>query len=467
MDAPELDDAPEVGDAPADTPLILSVSGMRGLVGRSLTPTVAARYGAAVGTWLRRTRGVEHPIVVIGRDSRPSGPMYEAAAVAGLTAVGCAVVRVGVLSTPGIAVMIKERSADGGMVITASHNPAPWNGIKALRHDGVAPPPEEVERLLADFHGDVYRYVGTEGLQEAQEDDRGVAVHVQRVIDAGIDVDAIRAAELTAVVDSTRGAGGAEAAALLDALGVRNVHLYPEPTGDFPHPPEPTRQNLTELAAAVAEHRADVGFAQDTDADRLAIVDETGTYIGEEYTLVLCGRHKLAAGDTIAANLSTSRMIDDVAASVGAEVVRSAVGEANVAAAMREHGATLGGEGNGGIIWSAVTCVRDSLVGMALVLEMLAREKRPLSRIVADVPRYAILKEKQEVPAGDMTPRLDRVAASVPGAVVNRRDGVRLDVDRSWVHVRASNTEPILRIIAEAPSPEAARSLIERVRAVL
>ncbi|MEM1445188.1 MAG: phosphoglucosamine mutase [Planctomycetota bacterium] len=450
-----------------NTPLILSVSGMRGLVGKSLTPTVATRYGAAVGTWLKRTRDKDHPKIVVGRDSRPSGLMYESAAIAGLTAVGCEVVQVGILSTPGIAVMVGELNADGGLVITASHNPAPWNGMKALRYDGVAPPPEQVEQLLEDFHHDAFAYVGTPDIQPVDRDDRGVDIHVKRLLDAGINVEGIRNAKLHAVVDSTRGAGGAEAAALLQALGVEFTHLYPEPTGDFPHPPEPTKDNLTELADAVAKHRAHVGFAQDTDADRLAIVDEGGRYIGEEYTLALCGLHGLTSGDTIAANLSTSRMIDDVADAAGAQVVRSAVGEANVAAAMRKHGARLGGEGNGGIIWSAISQVRDSLVGMALVLELLAHRQSKLSEIVATIPTYTIVKEKIAVPEGDMTPLLRRVADAIPEAAVNREDGVRLDVGQTWVHVRASNTEPILRIIAEAPTKAEADALIATVREVL
>ncbi|MEM1098449.1 MAG: phosphoglucosamine mutase [Planctomycetota bacterium] len=450
-----------------NTPLILSVSGMRGLVGKSLTPTVAARYGAAVGTWLKRTRDTVHPCVVVGRDSRPSGPMYESAAVAGLVSVGCEVIRVGILSTPGIAVMVGEHHADGGLVITASHNPAPWNGIKALRHDGVAPPPDEVERLLRDFEEDAYAYVGTGEIRGVRDDDRGVSIHVDRVLAAGIDVEAIRMANLTAIVDSVRGAGGAEAAALLNALGVEYKHLYPQPTGNFPHPPEPTKDNLTELATAVANGHADVGFAQDTDADRLAIIDEQGRYIGEEFTLALSGLHRLRRGDTIAANLSTSRMIDDIAGSIGAIVVRSAVGEAHVAAAMRESGAEFGGEGNGGIIWSAVSQVRDSLVGMALILEMLAHRKKSLSEIVGSIPSYVILKEKIAIPSGDITPLLERIADAFSPDEVNRIDGIRADIDKAWVHVRASNTEPILRLIAEAPSEEKATALITRVRGVI
>ncbi len=448
-------------------PLMLSVSGMRGLVGESLTPPVVARYAASIGSWLKRSRDAAHPRVVVGRDSRPSGPMYEDAAAAGLIAVGCEVVRVGVLSTPGIAVMVGELSADGGLVLTASHNPTPWNGVKPLRFDGVAPPASDVERLIADFHDNRFEYVGVERLQLSRSNDDGVDAHVRKVIDAGIDVEAVRDAKLTAVVDSVCGAGGAEAAALLEHLGVTNVHLAAEPTGLFPHPPEPTRENLTGLCDAVREHKADVGFAQDPDADRLAIVDDHGRYIGEEFTLVLCAMHLMKPGDTVAANLSTSRMIDDLAERVGAAVVRSPVGEANVAAAMREHGATVGGEGNGGIIWSPVSQVRDSLVGMAVTLEMIAKRRQRLSELVDECPHYTILKEKLEITPGSSGPVLDRVRDAFAGEAIDEQDGIRADIGRTWVHVRPSNTEPILRIIAEAEAVAQAEALVSRVRAVL
>ena len=450
-----------------DAPLMLSISGMRGLVGRSLTPPVVARYAASIGTWLKRTRDTPHPHIVVGRDSRPSGPMYERAAVAGLTAVGCRVTRVGILSTPGIAVMVGEFSADGGLVLTASHNPAPWNGIKPLRFDGVAPPAEEVERLIEDFHQNRFAYVGVDELQEVCKDDRGVALHVEKVIAAGVDIEAIRGAKLTAVVDSVCGAGGEEAAVLLALLGVKNVHLAPEPTGDFPHPPEPTAANLTGLCESVKQAGADVGFAQDPDADRLAIVDDTGRYIGEEFTLALCAMHLLKKGDTTAANLSTSRMIDDIAEQAGATVFRSAVGEANVAAAMRDHGATVGGEGNGGIILSTVSQVRDSLVGMAVVLELIAKRKQKLSSIVDTVPKYTIIKDKLDIVPGTAGPVLEKVRAAFDGEQIDTQDGVRVDIGRSWVHVRPSNTEPILRIIAEAQDAQDAKDLIARVRDLL
>lgn len=444
---------------------MLSISGMRGLVGKSITPDVVSRYTAAFGSWLKTARDTASPTVVLGRDSRPSGEMFENAAAAGLVSVGCKVVRVGILSTPGVAIMGQHVEADGGIVITASHNPAPWNGIKPLRHDGVAPPPEAVEQIIAMFKADEADHVEVEQLHPVAQDKTGVDVHRDLVADL-VDVELIRNAKLKAVVDSVHGAGGEEAAALLDLLGVETVQLYKEPTGRFPHVPEPTKANLTELCGVVANEKADVGFAQDPDADRLAIVDEQGRYIGEEYTLALCAMHKLGAGDVVVANLSTSRMIDDIAAAAGATVVRTPVGEANVAAGMREHNTNMGGEGNGGIIWRPISQVRDSLVGMALVLEMLAERKTTLSAIVAATPSYAIVKDKLELPSREMAdPTLAWTAKHYADQKVDTQDGVRVDWADRWVHVRPSNTEPILRIIAEASTQDAAQALVDEVRA--
>lgn len=452
---------------------MLSISGMRGLIGLSLIPEVATRYATAFGNWLseadHRRPGHDSksaPHVVIGRDSRASGPMIEHAAVAGLLAAGCKVTRVGVLSTPGVAVMGDELAADGGMVITASHNPYPWNGVKALRHDGVAPPPDQAHDIIRRFREDDLSYADVPSLQAATQDDTGTAVHVDRVLKL-INADLIRGAKLSAVVDSVHGAGGAEARALLDALGVKVHHLYAEPTGDFPHVPEPTKDNLTELCAVVKERQADIGFAQDPDADRLAVVDEQGTYIGEEYTLALCALHKLGPGESVAANLSTSRMVDDVAAKVGGSVIRTPVGEANVTEGMRAHGATLGGEGNGGIIDSRVSQVRDSLIGMAYLCEMLAARKQTLGAIVADQPRYAIVKDKADIDPAVLEAMPAKMAAAFADQRIDTQDGIRVDWDDRWVHVRPSNTEPIIRMIAEAREQAEAEQLVAQVRSVL
>lgn len=445
---------------------MLSISGMRGLVGRSLTPETVTRYAAAVGTWVRnttRSAGDAAPAVVLGRDSRPSGDMFELAAAAGLIATGCRVIRLGVATTPGVAVMVKHLGAQAGMVLTASHNPAPWNGVKVLRADGIAPPPDQARQIIDCFHQGSFAYVAVDALSAAEFNDQTPRIHSD-VILPHVDVDAIRKAKLKVVVDSVHGAGGAETAYLLDALGVTCVHLYAEPTGRFPHTPEPTRENLVDLSGDVTGHGAAIGFAQDPDADRLAVLDETGRYIGEEYTLALCAHHLLRQGDVAVANLSTSRMLDDVAGRSGARVLRTPVGEANVAQAMDTHGAAIGGEGNGGVIWPRVTLVRDSLVGIALLLEMLATRGKPLSALVAELPAYAIVKDKLPFDA-DLASRLgpamrDRFA----NQKIDEQDGVRVDWPDAWVHVRPSNTEPILRIIAEAPDQARAQDLVAQVR---
>jgi len=444
----------------SNAPLMLSISGLRGLVGSSLTPAVATRFGSAFGSWLNAKLGrAGH--VVLGRDSRASGGMLEQAVTAGLLATGCRVTRVGILSTPGVAVMIDELAADGGMVVTASHNPLPWNGLKPLRADGVAPPPDQARQIIRRFREDDFTFTDTPG--EAHDDGRGCDVHVQRVLGL-VDVERIRGAELRCVVDSVHGAGGPEARALLEALGVEVQHLYAEPTGDFPHPPEPTEANLRGLSEAAARADAHVGFAQDPDADRLAIVDESGRYIGEEYTLALGALHKLEPGGAIAANLSTSRMIDDLAATRGSTVVRTPVGEANVAAAMREHGATLGGEGNGGIIDRRISQVRDSIVGIAFILELLATRQQPLGAIVNDIPAYAMIKDKVSIEGVSPEDAQQKVRAHFANERLDTQDGVRVDLPDRWVHVRPSNTEPILRLIAEAPTREAAQDLIQQCR---
>ncbi|MCC6580777.1 MAG: phosphoglucosamine mutase [Phycisphaeraceae bacterium] len=455
----------------SDAPLMLSVSGLRGLIGRSLTPVIATRYAAALGKWM--TQQQRQPHVVLGRDSRPSGQWLELAVASGLIASGCRVTSLGIATTPGVAVMIGHLHAHGGIVVTASHNPLPWNGIKALRHDGVAPPADQAARIIDDFHHDAASYAGPTDLPCLSHDPTAVQVHVHRVLQQ-VDVDAIRRRKLKVVVDSVCGAGGPEAVALLDALGVERVHLGAEPTGLFPHPPEPIAENLTGLTDAVREHHADAGFAQDPDADRLAIVDDTGRYIGEEYTLALAVhhvlRHRLPTGTTtpiVVAHLSTSRMIEDIAAAVGGRVLRSPVGEANVAQVMQRSNAIVGGEGNGGVILPPVVGVRDSLVAMALTLDLLAREGKPLHEIIRAIPAYAIVKRKFDV-SDAIKQRLEPAMCNhYQGQRIDTQDGVRVDWPDRWVHVRPSNTEPILRIIAEARDETAAEQLIDEARKAL
>lgn len=445
---------------------MLSVSGARGIVGRTMTPEVAAAYGAAFGSWLKQECGQANPLVVLGRDGRASGQALALAAAGGLMSTGCRVTDIRVATTPTVGVMIGQLGAQGGMAVTASHNPIQWNGIKCLDGSGLAPPPARAQEIVARFRERRVEYAAPETACVYRADDSAARLHVERVL-KHVDVAAIRQRGFTVVLDSVNASGCVAGRMLLEELGCRVTHLYGECTGVFGHVPEPLEQNLRDLAAKVrGTPGAVVGFAQDPDADRLALVDETGRYIGEEYTLVLASLRMLqrAGSGHLAANLSTSRMIDDVAAGFPGSVVhRTAVGEANVVAALRQHRGILGGEGNGGVIFPPVCWVRDSLSAMALVLELLAHEGRPLSQIVAGLPRYAMVKHKLDLAAVGglpaVAPALERVRTAFAGARVNDTDGVRLDLDRGWVHLRASNTEPIVRIIAEARTADEAVAL--------
>jgi phosphomannomutase len=453
----------DAGD-PTMSRLMVSVSGVRGEIALTLTPEVAVRFGQAFATML----GVGK-IVAVGRDSRPTGPMVRNAVVSGLLACGVNVVDLGVVTTPGVALMTRKLQADGGVVITASHNPIQWNGIKFLRPDGVGLSAEQAGELKAIWEAGRFTLAqaticGDESVNSQTHDS-----HI-RAVTAIVDVTGIAARRFKVVLDSVNGAGCVPTSTLLSKLGCTVVHLNDRPTGLFAHAPEPTGENLTGLCEAVKRRRADIGFAQDPDADRLALVDETGAYVGEEYTLAVCAAYVLSKRTgPLATNLSTSRMIDDIAAAAGAKVFRTPVGEAHVAGCMLKEGCIFGGEGNGGVIDPRVVPVRDSLVGIALALGHLAQTGKKLSRIVAELPRYEMVKTKFPCPAG-VAPR---VAAAVREHFAGRqdvrfddRDGLRIDLPVGWVQVRASNTEPIMRIFSEAADRPAAQALIDEVRAI-
>ena len=453
----------------ATPPLMLSVSGARGLVDSTMTPDVAGAFAAAFGSELLEMSPEKPLRLVIGRDGRASGAKISEAVCEALAGIGAEVVNVDVATTPTVGIMIRKTGSNGGIVITASHNPIEWNGIKCLDHDGLAPPPEMANRIIERFKkGDVVTS-NTEARGSVSRDDSSTRHHVDMVL-AELDVEMIRSNPTTVVLDSINSSGSVGGKMLLEDLGCGLIHLNGEQTGDFAHTPEPTRENLRDLARLVADSpEALCGFAQDPDADRLAVVDERGEYIGEEFTLVLAVlRHLQKNGPCdLVANLSTSRMIDDLATRFpGTRVHRSAVGEANVVAKMRETEAPLGGEGNGGVILRSIGWIRDSFVAMGLVLELLAAEKRSLSSIIEDLPRYAMIKEKLDLSAIGgrpvIEPALERLKTAFTDERVNDSDGVRIDFKEGWVHVRASNTEPIMRVIAEAETEDQARSLIQR-----
>ena len=439
---------------------MISLSGIRGIVGQSIDAETVGDFAAAFGTCLGGRK------VIIGRDSRTSGAEFCDAAADMLMRCGCPVVNLGVVTTPGTALMVRRHQAAGGVVITASHNPGDWNGLKFLTPEGLAPPLEQARRIWSVRDARDFKFVPAEQVGSVIEDPTTHDKHVAAVRGI-VDPSRIAGRKLRVVLDSVNGAGGPAGKLLLEALGCDTVHLNGEPTGQFAHPPEPLAENSGELCDVVRREGADIGFAQDPDADRLAIVDNDGTYIGEEYTLALAAKHIFATRPGPAAtNLSTSRMLDDLAEQAGERcaVHRTAVGEANVVEGMRRHHCVIAGEGNGGVIDPRVVPVRDSLVAIALVLQLLAEERKSLSEIVASMPRYAMIKQKFECSKEKTAEVLEAVRSQFSGERINDLDGVRIDWPEGWIHVRASNTEPIIRIIAEARDARTAQSLVDRVR---
>jgi phosphomannomutase len=468
---------------------MISISGVRGIIGQSLTPEVATHFGQAFGFFLKTQNSelTQNPKlkVVIGRDPRPSGPMVFGALSAGLLSVGIDVIDAGVATTPSVALLGRFRNANASIVITASHNPLIWNGIKFLRHDGIAFPAEQAAQIKKIYlevsaPGFTPPLADIESLGLFTEDFRAHAHHVQTVLGL-FDARGIAEKRFRVVLDSVNGAGCVGTPMLLQKLGAELIHMNAEATGRFAHVPEPTKENLTDLCARVKEKRAVVGFAQDPDADRLAIVDENGTYIGEEYTLALCTYARMLVKPVpVVANLSSSRMVDDIAAKFGQKVYRTPVGEANVAGKMQELaksseprpsgsdtplslGTVIGGEGNGGIIDLRVGPVRDSFLGIAMILDMLTRTRKTISQLVAEIPRYAMIKTKFDCTPDQSAALVAKVKTEFASEKIDTQDGVRIDFAEGWVHVRQSNTEPIARIIAEAADETTARGLIVRI----
>jgi phosphomannomutase len=445
--------------------LIISVSGMRGIIGENLTPAIAAEYGSAFGSFLKgRADGQgKRPTVCIGRDSRVSGPMLASAVTAGLCAVGVEAIDLGLVTTPGVGIMLRELGCDGGVIITASHNPIPYNGIKLLLDNGMAPPPETATEIRQRFLDKRLDFVSSPECGKVTANDETDRIHVGKVL-AVVQAERIVSRRYKIVLDSVNGAGAPVAKRLLSELGCEVVAINDEPTGLFAHEPEPTQANLKGLCDRVRQEHADIGFAQDPDADRLAIVDENGVYIGEEYTLALAAKYVYGArSGAAAANLSTSRMIDDVAAQAGGHVVRTPVGEANVAQAMMENGCVIGGEGNGGVIDLRVGPIRDSLVAMALVLQLMAESGRTVSQLVEEIGGYSMHKEKYPAGASEASQIIELVQKKFPQARVNTADGCRLDFNDGWIHLRTSNTEPVMRVIVEAAEEAVAQSYLEDV----
>jgi len=438
-------------------PLKETISGVRGIVGASLTPALVLRYAMAFGA--RRVPGV----IIVARDPRPSGVLYRDLIVGGLQAVGCRVLDIGVTPTPTALGAVLAARARGGLIITASHNPAPWNGMKFVATEGSFLTPSAMEQLVAEasrWHDDAL--VPWNRLTPVATEPRAIAQHIARILRA-VDAEAIRRRRFIVALDSCNGAGAVAGPALLRALGCRVVGIHITPSGVFPRGPEPTPKNLAALSRAVRRVGAAVGFAQDPDADRLSLVEETGRPLSEELTLAIAVQHRLRQQrGPVVVNLSTSRIIDDVAREAGVAVQRTPVGEVHVIQRMRRVKAVIGGEGNGGVIDPRVTWGRDSLAGMALVLEALARQGRPLSAVAAPLARWAMVKQKLTLTAAQTRRLLGALRTRFHGARFTEGDGVRVDLPEGWVHVRPSNTEPIVRVFAEASTVAQAQALVRQ-----
>ncbi len=451
----------------ANEGLMVSVSGVRGRVGEGLTPEVIARYAAGFGAWAR-SRVVGDATVVVGRDSRVSGPMFHRVVLSALQSVGCNVIDVGMTPTPTVQLAVEHHHAAGGLAITASHNPIEWNALKFISSSGLFLDGEESIAMRAVVDGDIPRAT-FDKLGVIAEDVDAIARHQAAILAIPfLDVDGIRRRQFHVALDCVRGAGGAFMPRLLTQLGCRVSAINLETDGRFPRSPEPVAENLGELEALVVSSKADIGFAVDPDVDRLALVSEEGKAIGEDYTLALAARVVLRHREgNVVTNLSTSRIVDDIAHERGRQAIRSPVGEVNVATRMRDEKAPIGGEGNGGVILSELHLGRDAPLGAALMLQLLHEESKSLSAIVSDYPRYSIVKDKLDRPAAPLDTVYQALRKVFSDAEADVQDGLRLTWSDRWVHVRPSGTEPIVRVIAEAPTEQEARDLIRKSRAPL
>ena len=450
--------------------LIKSISGIRGTiggkVGDNLTPVDAVKFASAYGTWLKNYSGKDKLSVVIGRDARISGPMIHNLVVNTLVGLGIDVIDLGLSTTPTVEVAVPLEKADGGIILTASHNPKQWNALKLLNEKGEFLNGVEGEKILEIAEAEAFDFSDVDSLGTIVENDAYMDIHIDEVLNLPlVDVAAVKAAQFKVVVDGVNSSGGVIIPKLLELMGVEVVKLYCEPNGHFPHNPEPLKEHLTDISALVVAEKAHLGIVVDPDVDRLAFIAEDGEMFGEEYTLVACADYVLSKtpGNTVS-NMSSSRALRDVTNAHKGNYEASAVGEVNVVELMKKNNAIIGGEGNGGIIYPELHYGRDSLVGVALFLTHLANKKMKVSDLRASYPEYYMSKNKIE-----LTPQIDVDAILVAMTEKYKNedsttiDGVKIDFATEWVHLRKSNTEPIIRIYTEAPSQKEADVLALRI----
>ena len=429
--------------------LMISVSGVRGIFGETLTPEIALNFATHFGIF--RNRGK----IIVGRDSRTTGPAMFNAVVSGLLSVGCDVVDLGIVSTPTVLLAVEESNAEGGISITASHNSSEWNAMKFVSGNGMFLFPEEADKFIGSLNEPV-QYSSWDKMGRLSHDTNANKRHLKKIMNISyLDIEKIKAKNFKVVIDCVNGAGGVISPQLLHELGCEVIELNCEPTGYFAHTPEPLKKNLKQLEDAVKEHKADVGFANDPDVDRLAIVSEKGECIGEELSLLLSEKYVLSKvkGD-IVTNLSSSMASEDIAKEFGVNVHRTKVGEINVGKKMQELKSPIGGEGNGGIICAEVHYTRDAPAGMALILGYMAERELPMSELANEIPKYYFAKDKIKVDPAD----LDSIMAKVPEVFSNfkldKTDGIKVIGDKFWIHIRKSGTEPIIRVYVESETAQ-------------
>ena len=443
--------------------LIKSISGIRGTiggnVGENLTPIDAVKFAAAYGTWLKSQRVKEDYRVVVGRDARISGEMIQNLVMNTLVGLGIHVIDLDLSTTPTVEIAVPMEHADGGIILTASHNPKQWNALKLLNAKGEFLDAAEGAKILEIAESDAMEFADVDSLGEITKNDAYIDIHIDEVLELEyVDKDAIEKANFKVVVDGVNSTGGIAIPLLLERLGVEAVKLYCDPTGEFPHNPEPLKEHLT-------KHNADFGIVVDPDVDRLAFMDENGEMFGEEYTLVACADHVLSRnpGNTVS-NMSSTRALRDITEKHGGTYEASAVGEVNVVTLMKKNNAVIGGEGNGGIIYPASHYGRDALVGVALFLTMLAEKKISVSALRKTYTSYFMSKKKIALtPQIDVDAILEQMADKYKDENLNTVDGVKIDFAENWVHLRKSNTEPIIRIYTEALSQEIADDLADKI----
>lgn len=451
--------------------LIKSISGIRGTIGgkpsEGLTPIDAVQFAAAYGTWLQNQNSGKKLTVVIGRDARLSGEMISTLVTQTIVGLGINVIDLGLSTTPTVEVAVTYHKADGGIILTASHNPKQWNALKLLNAKGEFISGKDGENLMSIAEKGIFEFAEVDDLGKVTKDEEAITRHIQSILAlSDVDVNAIKNANFKVVVDAVNSTGGIAVPQLLKSLGVENtIELYCEPTGHFPHNPEPLAEHLTELSARVVSEKAHLGITVDPDVDRLALVNEDGTMFGEEYTLVAVAEYilSLRKGATVS-NLSSTRALRDITEEVGQTYFASAVGEVNVVEKMKAVNAVIGGEGNGGIIYPDLHYGRDSLVGIALFLTHLAKKKMSMTALRASYPNYEMAKKKIDLQPGiDVDGILVKMAENYKHEEVDTVDGVKIYIGKEWVHLRKSNTEPIIRVYTESKDAQAASDLADKI----